>query len=143
MPQRCGWCRGGGVPLAPWRGGGAAGAAVEGCRWHRGGVEVRLVPRWRGAVGTVEGWRCGWRRGGGVEVRLAPRWRAPVGATNTLIDGGVSHPSTFPPLHAASSRTPPRHEAHKKRKVASGLPPATSHGVFQGFYNDCGCPHAA
>ena len=36
MPQRCGWCRGGGVPLAPWRGGGAAGAAVEGaCRRDR------------------------------------------------------------------------------------------------------------
>ena len=29
MPQRSGWRRGGEVPLAPWRGGGAAGAAVE------------------------------------------------------------------------------------------------------------------
>ena len=52
--------------------------------------------------------RSGWRRGGGrrwhrggVEVRLAPQWRAPVGATDTLIRGGISHPSTFPPFHAA------------------------------------------
>ena len=28
-------------------------------------------------------------------MRLAPQWRAPVGATDTLIDGGISHPPLF------------------------------------------------
>jgi hypothetical protein len=64
MPQRCGWRRGGGVPLAPWRSGGAAGAAVEGRRWHRGGVEVRLAPRWRAPLAP---WRGGGAAGAAVE----------------------------------------------------------------------------
>ena len=46
---------------------GAAGAAVERCRWHRGGVEVRL----------------------------APQWRAPVGATNALFAVALATPTLF------------------------------------------------
>ena len=51
-------------------------------------VEVRLVPRWRGAVGTVEGWRCGWRRSGG---RLSAR---PIHLSTVAL--ATLHFSTFP-----------------------------------------------
>ena len=62
--------------------------------WRRGGeVEERLAPRWRGAVGTVEGWRCGWRRGGG---RLSAR---PIHLSTAAL-------AAPPPFHLYTRREP-------------------------------------
>ena len=149
MPQRCGWRRGGGVPLAPWRGGGAAGAAVEGaCRRDqcliRGGISHPSTfppfhaasSRNAAAVAAVE-WRR-WRRGG-VEVRLAPQWRAPVGATNALFAVALATPPLF---HLSTRRQAALHRA--MRRIKKERSPMECHqrpvmGFFRVYY-DCGCP---
>ena len=76
---------------------------MEGCRWHRGGVEARLAPRWRGAVGTVEGWRCGWRRGGG---RLSAR---PIHLSTVAL-------AAPPPFRPSTRRQAALHRAMRRIK---------------------------
>lgn len=92
----------------------AAGAAVEGRRWRRGVVEVRL----------------------------APRWSAPVGATNTLPAVALATPPLFhlstrrqAALHRAMRRI-------KKERSPMECHQRPVMGFFRVYY-DCGCPHAA